>query len=197
MAPRHPRPSSSLPPVTKRWARFGPNDARWFMHVPEGGVCLSAFLLVRDRSGGLLLGRPKPHPAWAERGCLPDWRVDQLVQHADWVLPASHLLMGEAPDRAGTRIARDWAGLRGAKPHLVGIDSARMPTGRRARKSDGGLPIFHWALGFGYEVDSNAPAPKGPWWAETRFFPLAELRRLPIGREHRDFLRYLSGPGTD
>jgi ADP-ribose pyrophosphatase YjhB (NUDIX family) len=177
-------------PLSVRWARFGPNDRRWLMHVPVGGVCLSAFVLVRNPNGDVLLGRPRPHRAWADKGCLPPFRVKSLVERNEWILPASHLKVEERPDDAARRICRDWAGLRGARPRMVAVDSSRMATGRWTGSGPTRRPVHHWAVGFVYEVASDRPPPTAPWWSETAFVPMSRLLSTRIGRAHRDFLRY-------
>jgi ADP-ribose pyrophosphatase YjhB (NUDIX family) len=181
-------------PVTERWARVGPKDARWFQHVPAGGLCLSVFLVVRNRKGEVLLGRPRRHRAWPEQGCLPYWRLAPLIENDAWVLPASHLLMEEHPDRAARRVARVWARLPRAHPQLVALDSSPMPTGRSTGRGRARRMIRHWAVGFVYEVQTNSPPGSAPWWSELRYFSSAELRRLRIGRSHRDLIRYALKP---
>jgi ADP-ribose pyrophosphatase YjhB (NUDIX family) len=182
--------SRGLPPIGVRWARFGPTDRKWLMHVPVAGVCLSAFVIVRNRKGDILLGRPRPHPAWAEKGCLPRFRVQELVQQKAWILPASHLMVEEAPEMAARRICRDWAGLRGADPKLIAIDSSRMATGRSTGSGRNRRPLNHWAVGFVYEVRTDHPPAPAPWWSETKFIPRASLRTTRIGRAHRDIIDY-------
>ena len=175
-------------PVTRRWARFGPTDPRWFAHVPEDGCCLSAFVLVTDRRGGLLLGRARPHRDWPEKGCMPLWRLRQVAGHGEWTLPASHLLMDESPDAAARRVARDWAGYARSRPRLVTVTSELMPTGQFRRDGGKRVPRLHWAICFLYELrSSRKPAPR-PGWSELRFFSPTALRGLSIGRGHRDLL---------
>jgi ADP-ribose pyrophosphatase YjhB (NUDIX family) len=179
-------------PVTERWARFGPADRKWFIHVPRGGVCLSAFLIVRNLRGDVLLGRPRPHAAWAAHGCLPPFRVREIRQRGEWILPSSHLLMEEAPSQAADRIRRQWAGLRQGRPRLIAIDSSRMGPGQHIGSGRNRWTIHHWAIGFVYEVRSKEPPPAAPWWEETKFFPLAKLRSTRVGRAHKDLIRYLT-----
>lgn len=178
-------------PIGERWARIGPKNPRWFQHVPPAGLCLSVFLVVRNRRGDVLLGRPRRHKAWPEWGCMPYWRLDPIIENQAWVLPASHLMMEEHPDHAAGRIARTWARLLHASPRLVALDSSRMPSDRRAGRGKSRRMLNHWAIGFVYEVRSDVPPGAAPWWDEMRFFPVQELRKVQIGRAHRDLLRYL------
>lgn len=176
-------------PLRRRWARFGPSDARWFSHIPEDGVCLSTFLFVRDRHGGVLIGRPRPHLDWPEKGCMPLWRLRQVAGHGEWVLPASHLLMEEAPDRSARRIAREWAGLPRSRPTLVGVTSERMPTGRWRREGARRVRRNHWAVCFLYELRTQVAPRRARGWAAIRFASPTELGRLRLGRGHSDLLR--------
>jgi len=177
---------------TSRWARIGPTDRKWLVHVPPRGLCLSAFVLVRNRKGDLLLGRPRPHRNWPEKGGVGIWRIRDIAKEGSWTLPASHLLLGEDPAAAAIRVARVWGGVADPRPHLVGIDSCRM--GLERRKGSGGRPreSFHWAVGFVYELTTSRVPRKDPGWEELRFFPVVQLESVPIGRQHGDFLKYLS-----
>jgi ADP-ribose pyrophosphatase YjhB (NUDIX family) len=176
-------------PVTERYARFGVPDPKLFIHVPRGGVCLSAFIVVRNQSGSVLFGRPRPNAAWQERGCLPPWRVREIIKNDEWILPASHLMMGEAPEAAAKRISRIWLGLPRAKPRFIGVDSSRFPTGEARGSGPTRGRVYHWTLCFLYELKVERPPGPLPVWEEQRFVPKAQIRTLRIGRLHRDVLR--------
>ena len=174
-------------PVTARWARFGPPNRAWFTHVPRGGFCVSAFLIVRNERGDLLLGRPRPHRYWAERGCLPNFRVRELIRQNQWILPASHFLMNESPAHAARRVARTWAGLPRTQPRLVSVDSELFPL--RSGPGTARHPSHHWALCFTFEATSDRRPRPGPLWAELSFVPVRQLRSIRLGRDHWDILR--------
>jgi len=175
-------------PLQSRWARFGPPDLAWFSHIPAGGFCVSAFLLVRNRRGDVLLGQPKKHPDWPEKGCLPIWRVRSVQKEKGWILPASHFLMDESPEHAANRIMRAWTGISVGTPRLLGVESEVMPTGKKAGSGRARHRLNHWALCFVYELKTNR-SPKPPRaWAELRFFPVSELGTIHIGRNHGDLL---------
>jgi ADP-ribose pyrophosphatase YjhB (NUDIX family) len=175
-------------PITERWARWGSTNRKWFVHVPRGGVCLSAFLIVRNRRGDVLFGRPQPHSTWPERGCLPRWRVDEINRNEEWILPASHLMMAESPDRAARRIAREWAGLPHAKLRFIGIDSSQFPMGGRVGRGRTRRRVYHWTLCFLYEARSERSPRPSPKWKVLTFIPKKRIRGLRIGRFHRDVL---------
>jgi ADP-ribose pyrophosphatase YjhB (NUDIX family) len=176
-------------PLQSRWARLGPPDRKWFSHVPEGVVCISAFVIVRNRAGDVLLGRPRPHRDWPEKGCFPLWRLRVVERENRWILPASHFLMDESPARAAKRIARDWAGLAGVSPRLVTVESEVFDLGRWAGRGPTRRRLTHWALCFLYEVVTDRVPRKRPSWAELRFFPERELRKVRFGRDHDDIYR--------
>jgi ADP-ribose pyrophosphatase YjhB (NUDIX family) len=179
---------SARPPVTRRWARFGREDRHWFVHVPEGGFCLSAFVIVHDRRGRVLLGLPREHRSWPERGCVPLWRVRQFVAEGSWILPSSHFLMDESPDAAARRVARDWAGIARASPNLVVVTSELMPTGRNVRIGGARRRVPHWALCLTYELAATRVERTPPGWQELRFMSPKELAATTIGRGHADLL---------
>ena len=90
-----------------------------FWHLPEGGMCLSAFLFVR-RGRRILLGRYRDHPAWAELAGLEPERVRRGA--AGWTIPASQLKFGEDPRRAARRIGERILRIRGlaySEPRVV------------------------------------------------------------------------------
>lgn len=175
-------------PLPVRWARFGPEDRRWFCHVPRGGVCLSVFLFVRNRAGKILLGRPRLHRDWPEKGCLPTWRLRPLVREGRWILPASHLLMHEAPDHAARRVLRDWGGGSGRALRLVSVESEVFGPGPKVGRSRRASPP-HWAVAFLYECRTDAKPRLARGWSELRFVPLDAPYPVPIGRDHADLIR--------
>ena len=176
-------------PLQSRWARIGPTDRRWLSHVPPGGVCISAFLIVRNRRGDLLLGRPRGHPDWPEKGCYPLWRLREVAKEGRWILPASHFQMDESPAHAARRIASIWAGISRATPRLVTVESEVFSLGRRMGSGRFRHRLTHWALCFIYEVVTDETPRKRAAWAELKFVPERELRRVRFGRDHRDIYR--------
>ena len=169
-------------PATKRWARLGPNDAKWLNHVPEAGVCISAFIIAR-KGNSILLARPRGVDAWSEKGGFPTWRALQLEKEKAWLLPATHLLMEESPDKAAERIAHEWAGIKG-KPRFMMFQSHTRPSivGNRKPRAR------HWDLCFVYELKARALPRLKPWWLEMRFVKPSEIRHMNLGRGHKDIL---------
>ena len=168
--------------ASERWARLGPNNPRTLVHVPEYGVCLSTFIIAKRRESILLL-RPRANDAWETKGAFPKGRAAELAKEGAWLLPATHLLMGESPDRAARRIVREWAGLRG-KPRFLMVQSHTRPGGFLDQKLNG----KHWDICFVYELTSASKPKAKPWWSEGRFVPTARISRMNLGRGHVDIL---------
>jgi len=165
-------------PVTKRWARLGPDNPSKLVHTPRAGVCLSVFVIAL-RGKSVLLGRPRSHRERLTKGGLPVWEAEEMEKNDTWLVPATHLIMEEAPDRAARRIAHEWTGLKG-EPKFGTIQSHVLENSK--------LRANHWSLCFVYELRLKGTPRPGPWWSELKFFSPAELRRVRFGRWHRDVL---------
>lgn len=170
-------------PVATRWARLGPDNRSMLSHTPRGGVCISAFVIARMHNS-ILLGRPRNHSAWPTKGGLRKSRAAELEEERTWLLPATHLMMGESPDKAAKRIVREWAGLKGS-PKFVMVQSHVRP----ARLANPRLRGKHWDICFVYRLNARSLPERRPWWKELRFVPLSEIRRMKLGRGHRDILK--------
>jgi len=169
-------------PVTKRWARLGPDNPRRLMHAVQTGLCLSAFVIVR-RGNTILVGRPRRDDAWPKKGGYPKWQAFELEEEGVWLLPATHLMMEESPEGAARRIAHQWAGFKGT-PRFVMVQSHLRPLRFWNPKLRGN----HWDICFVYELRAKGRVRPKPWWSEMRFVPLSEIRRIRFGRGHRDIL---------
>ncbi len=171
-----------MQPTAKRWARLGRDNPSTMFHTPENGVCLSTFIVAR-RGNSALVGRPKDHRAWPEKGGLPQGRAADLDKQGAWLLPATHLLMDESPDHAARRIVREWTGLQGT-PRFVEVQSHVRP-GRLLRA---GAKGNHWDFCFVYELRARALPRLRPWWSEMKFVPFSEIPDMNLGRGHADIL---------
>lgn len=170
-------------PVTKRWARLGKWNPRMLAHTHDAGVCLSAFIVAR-RANGVLICRPRGGNAWPEKGGYPRHLAAKLEKDGAWLLPATHLLIEESPDHAAQRIAREWAGLRG-RPRFVMVQSHTRPHSLWNRRAKGN----HWDICFVYELNARTNPRIRPWWSEMRFVPFSQLRKMRMGRGHKDVLK--------
>lgn len=173
----------AISPVTRRWARFGPDDVHQLNHTPRAGVCISAFVIAR-RGRSILLGKPKAGDPWPEKGGYPKWRAMKLEEDGAWLLPATHLMMGEGPDKAAKRIARDWAGLN-RTPKFVMIQSHLRPARTLSPKAKDN----HWDICVIYTLRSDGRVKLKPWWSEMRFVTPSKIRKMNLGRGHGDILK--------
>jgi ADP-ribose pyrophosphatase YjhB (NUDIX family) len=173
-------------PVTKRWARIGSRDPSWLRHVPSAGLCLSSFVIVRNKNS-ILLGLPHANDSWPEKGGFPTRHAAELEKDRLWLLPATHLLMEESPDHAARRIANEWAGVKGTPTFLM-VQSHLRPS--KVRKSQRNSPTGpnHWDICFVYELETRARPNSKPRWSQTQFFSRTKIRKLRLGRGHKDIL---------
>ncbi len=170
----------------RRFARLRPTSpapAPGFSEVPDGGMCLSVFLVLRpagDRSR-VLMGRLDPRAPWAELGALDPARAAQVGNR--WMLPSSQLLLFESPDEAARRVLREQL----AGPSLSLEGPAVFSEAYRRSESVTRDP--HWDLHFVYRGDwpSSRPPVASPW-TELAFVDLASVRPSEIGRAQADVL---------
>jgi hypothetical protein len=172
--------------LTERWARIGPNDKSWLIHVPKAGLCLSAFVVIRRRDS-ILLGRPHAQSAWPEKGGFPERHAAAIEEEGSWLLPATHLLMEEAPHHAAKRIANQWAGVTGT-PKFVMVQSHLRPSKLRPEPR-WHRKLNHWDICFVYELQARVRLKRNLWWSDLRFFKAADIAKMKLARGHKDVLR--------
>src|SRR5436309_10878346 len=84
----------------RKFTRFAPVDRPMTTReIPEGGFCLSAFLVIgrTGRPSQVLMGHLNPSGPWDHVGALDQERAE--VNSKGWMLPSSHLI-----DRKSTRL---------------------------------------------------------------------------------------------
>ena len=153
--------------------------------MPAEGLCLSAFLIVRDRTDPtkVLLGKMDPAGPWEELAAVDAERMERLRN--SWVLPASQLLRYESPREAAARLASELLDL----PSLE-IKGPRVESEAYARGPDRG-PEKHWDVHFLFEATlSEGDLRPNPIWSELRFLRVSEVPRALIGRGHADILAF-------
>lgn len=150
--------------------------------IPEGGLCLSSFLLITEGdSDHVLMGHLDPSAPWDHIGALDSGRA--ATHSKGWMLPSSHLLLYESPQEAASRILKEQLGLDRLElspPTVV----AEVGTPRR-------FPTLakHWDLEFIF----RGKAPRGmslkhDAWKELKFVDLKEVGKAAIARSHEDVL---------
>jgi hypothetical protein len=171
------------PPRWSRFRRGATDESRDLSELPDDGLCLSSFLVVRstDRPGEVLVGRIEPDGPWEELGALGPERGQRVGDR--WMLPACQLQLFESPDNSARRVARDLLG----RP----IDSLPAPRifseAYRRPRSTGHDP--HWDLEFVYLLDWSGPPPTpGRLWRQLEYRAVRPLPPEAFARGHEDVL---------
>jgi ADP-ribose pyrophosphatase YjhB (NUDIX family) len=176
----------------RRFARLRPGSApapAGFSTVPDGGMCLSAFLVIRPpgAEGRVLLGRLDPGASWSELGALDPSRVAAIGEK--WMLPSSQLLLFESPEEAARRIVREQLAARPLPLEGPAVFSEAY------RRPDSGSRDPHWDLHFVFRGRwTSERAPRVPVWKELAFVDLATIEGSEIARGQGDVLALAGFP---
>ncbi|MGI0054888.1 MAG: NUDIX domain-containing protein [Thermoplasmata archaeon] len=146
-------------------------------------ACLSVFLLLTpaEHPTHVLAGKIDPRADWEEIGALSAPMVE--ANRERWILPSSHLIIGEGPTAAAARILAEQLGGFPADlaPPLVIHDTYPQR----------GVPEAppHWDIGFVFRgrVDP-ARLPATTAFRELRFLDLPAVERAQFGRMHDEVL---------
>lgn len=168
-----------------RFARRRPeyeNNPVYTLDIPEGGFCLSSFLVITEGdSRHVLMGHLNPGAPWDHIGGLDSERA--RVHSKGWMLPSSHLMLHESPQEAAQRILNEQLGMK--EVNLTGPSVfAEVGTPKRFPS----LPK-HWDFEFIFR--GKAPmgeVPKHEAWDELRFVDLPGVGKQAIARSHDEIL---------
>jgi ADP-ribose pyrophosphatase YjhB (NUDIX family) len=146
--------------------------------IPDGGICLSTFLVISEIGSPerILMGHLDPAAPWDHIGALDPERAE--VNSQGWMLPSSHLLIGESPEAAADRILKEQVGL------------PAMPLTGPAVFSEVYGPKNHWDLEFVFVGERDQVA-EHPAWRELRFVDVSAVDREDIARYHEDILAHV------
>lgn len=165
------------------FARNG-RDGLGVAEVPAGGFCISAFVLVSDRSrpGTMLLGHLNPDAPWDHLGALDRKRA--LVNSKGWMIPSSHLVYGESPHQAAARILKEQLGMEGVVLGEPAVFS-EVYTPERFPELGG-----HWDLEFVFKADADPTVVdlKHPAWRDLKFVEARTLDAAEVARSHEDII---------
>jgi hypothetical protein len=173
-------------PASRRFARFRQGAAPEHpgsSAVPDDGMCLSAFLLLRPtgHGGEVLMGRINPEAPWERLGALDPARVAQIGHR--WMLPSSQLLLFESPTEAVRRIVHEQLGT--ALPDLRGP----AVFSESYRRNDPAKADPHWDLHFVFEGRwPETRFPRSRAFTELAFVDVARTPRSEIARAQADVL---------
>lgn len=172
-------------PTDRQFCRFyRPADTPFGMEdPPQGGLCLSAFLVIAERGhpGRVLMGHLNPSARWDHIGALDESRTS--IHSKGWMLPASHLIVKESPQEAARRIADEQLELK----NLV-LEGPQVVSEVYRPKRFPENPS-HWDLEFLFRGELEPRATPHPVaWTELRFVDLATTPKSAIARSHEDIL---------
>ncbi len=161
--------------------------------IPEGGFCISAFVVLREhgKRNNILFGKVNTSADWVRLGALDKSRVE-LFRNG-WMLPSSHLIVHESPAEAADRILTEQLGLGRLKLRGPIVVSE---TYKSALRSDG---PDHWDMHMIFT--GTVPADRirqNSAWQELKFINTASPAAHKVVRNHMDIVRFSSpaGKGT-
>ncbi|MEM3670671.1 MAG: NUDIX hydrolase [Thermoprotei archaeon] len=167
----------------RRFADFGKNLPYYCMdRIPEGGMCLSVFLILYNRQmSNVLLGRVNPeYVDWEHIGALDQTRLSRFSPK--WMLPSSHLILYESPTEAARRVLKEQLGLDGLKldgPHVYTEVYDIERAGLRN----------HWDTEFIFRGELEKEPDPHPAWLELKFRDAKTMSEEEFARNHQDILR--------
>jgi ADP-ribose pyrophosphatase YjhB (NUDIX family) len=167
----------------RKFAAFGKDATPPRMNtVPEGGMCISAFLVIskKDEAGSVLMGRINKNAEWEHIGALNGKRLERFA--SGWMLPSSHLILFETPEGAARRILREQLGLKNLKLQgpMTFADTSTAPFS--------GM-LNHWDIGFIFTAERES-VPSSEVWDELKFVDVDVLKPDDIVRSQIDVLTY-------
>ena len=144
--------------------------------MPDGGMCISAFVIVSKRGEPerVLMGKIDANANWDHIGALDTKRAARVS--AGWMLPSSHLMLYETPEGAARRIIREQLGIKDMKLSgpLTFVDTSGVEN--------------HWDLGFIFLGDRES-LPKNGAWRELAFVQPKDVSK-DVVRSQLDVLAY-------
>ena len=151
--------------------------------MPDGGMCISAFVIVSKRGdpGRVLMGKIDPKANWDHIGALDSKRVARVS--AGWMLPSSHLMLYETPEGAARRILREQLNVKGMKLSgpLTFVDTSGVEN--------------HWDFGFIFLGERDS-LPRNGAWRELAFVQPKEVSK-DVVRGQLDVLTYAGKWSTE
>jgi ADP-ribose pyrophosphatase YjhB (NUDIX family) len=146
--------------------------------IPEGGFCISSFVVLskKGRPNEVLLGRLDTRADWERIGGLDKERAESNSK--GWMLPGCHLLYGESPQDAATRILAE----------MLGISDQKLQGPAVFSEVYG--PKNHWDIGFIFTGERDEVRPHTAW-RELRFVDTTKLQLADFARNHQDVLAHV------
>jgi len=151
-------------------------------NVPKGGTCLSSFLVLKSK-GGILVGKMTRPEVWVERFFVGAMFAPQYVASNKWLIPASHLKYGEAPQEAASRVLVEQVGAKKGNLKLLQVQS-------HLSQDPNDPESAHWDVCFVYG-GTLSTVEKPEWFSELKFVKPKDLKSDDFTRGHGDVLRQL------
>ncbi len=165
-------------PTSRRFAAFSRTAVPPRSNeIPEGGICLSAFVILsqRGKPHHVVMGRVNTKAPWDHLAALDKERAERAS--IGWMLPSSHLLLFESPTEAAQRIVREQLGI--TDQELSGPVTFSEAYG----------PNSHWDFHFIFRGERDEIAPTDAW-TELKFLDVTKIARKEIVRAQDDILGF-------
>ncbi len=178
---------TSSVPTDRRFAAFSRTAAPPRVNeIPEGGICLSAFVILSkiERPDEVVMGHLNPEVDWNHIGALDRERAERNSN--GWMLPSSHLLLEESPDEAARRILKEQLGIEGQQLSKPEVFSEAYSSGKVWETE----PFKHWDLQFIFQGETESIHPH-PAWRDLTFVDLRRTKKEDMARFHEDILAHV------
>jgi ADP-ribose pyrophosphatase YjhB (NUDIX family) len=166
----------------RKFADFGRGLPYYCMDtIPEGGMCLSVFLLLsKGADGSVLLGKVNPeYEYWSHIGALDQSRLERFSKA--WMIPSRHLILGESPEQAASTVLREQLGLDNVQLTDPKVITEVYDIERAGLKN-------HWDIEFLFFGKVTGDAKPHSAWSELRFVDVSSLPDSEFARGHQDIL---------
>jgi ADP-ribose pyrophosphatase YjhB (NUDIX family) len=151
-------------------------------HVPKGGTCISAFLVLKGKDG-ILLGKMAKPEIWVEKFYVGGAFAPKYAASNKWMLPASHFEYGEKPEDAAMRVLTQLVGVR--KPVNLTLRQVQSQLSKDPNDPD----AAHWDLCFVYEATLEGEVARPEWFSELKYVKPEALTSQDFTRGHGDVLK--------
>jgi ADP-ribose pyrophosphatase YjhB (NUDIX family) len=182
--------------LNKSGSIYADTPAFGMTEIPEGGLCLSSFLVINSKENpkAVLMGHLNPKAPWDHIGALDQKRVERHSKK--WMLPSSHLILRESPQEAARRILREQLEMDEddyqkllfdfSQPQRIFSDVYQSPNYSNPN-------LLHWDIGFIFKGEASPKdilSNQKKAWTDLKFVELSKTRREEIARSHEDVLAY-------
>ena len=157
-------------------------------NVPAGGVCLSSFVIVKNKKK-ILVGKMNKPEVWIEKFFVGERFAPTYYSSGRYMLPARHLAWYESPLDAARSVLRDQLTLSVPTRDIALLDVQSHVRG----DVDSVEPPAHWDICFVYEVKVSSKVAQKirtpSWFKELHFVPLSSISVGDFTRDHGDILQ--------